>query len=138
MQSWKSVLTLGLLTALLLPARAQNTAYQTFKATVPYEFKIGKHKFKPGAYELIVVGPGLMVVRDARGQVLTRLLTRAIQGPQTTSPPHWVFEVRKGPVQLTSVWMQNNAWGLEILGEEVAMQQNRHVTLQKQLILSPR
>lgn len=138
MQSWKSLVTMGLLTASLLPARAQNVVLQTFRATVPYEFKIGNHKFKPGAYELVVLGPGLMVVRDAKGKVLARLVTRAVQGPQTVSPPRWVFETQKGHARLTSIWMQNNAWGLEILGEEVAMQQRPPVKLQEQLILSPR
>jgi hypothetical protein len=36
-----------------------------------------------------------------------------------------VFNVHGGKSTLASVWMPNHAWGLEILGEEIAMRPSR-------------
>ena len=138
MQLWKALFSLSLLATSLLPAWAQNTKLPAFKATVPHEFKIGNHKFKAGMYELVVVGPGLMLVRDAKGKLLTRLLTRAVPGPQTDMPSHVVFEKQKGPYRLASLWIQNSAGGLEILGEDVAIGQSRPVQPIQPILLPPR
>ena len=118
---WKLAVAPALLAALMLPAKAQTQTYQTFKAQVPFEFEVGNHKEKAGTYELIVVGPGLMVVRDAKAHVLARLLTRSIQRDPADVPARMVFESQKGKTRLSAVWMANNAWGLEILGDEIAM-----------------
>jgi hypothetical protein len=135
MPSWKSLLLSGLLAASLVPAAAQNNTVPALKATVPHEFKIGNHKFKAGAYELIVVGPGLMLVRDAKGHVLTRLLTRSIPGPGSDMPAHLVFESQKGPYRLASVWLQNSNSGLEILGEDLGIVQSRPVRQHEPVVL---
>jgi hypothetical protein len=131
---WKPALATALLAALLLPAKAQTHTYQAFKAQVPFEFRVGNHTLKAGTYELLIVGPGLIVVRDAKGRVVTRVLTRSIHRNESEAPPRMIFENQKGKTWLSAVWMTNNAWGLEILGEEIAMRPNPPATMMDPII----
>jgi hypothetical protein len=107
--------------AILLPAQEQKRTYQSFNANVPFNFSIGDRKLHAGYYEFVVIGPGLMVMRDARAKVLARLLTRPLQGQERETPPRFVFTNKEGHARLSSIWMEKGKEGYEILGEEVAM-----------------
>jgi hypothetical protein len=126
MHSWKSIVTLILLVALLAPAAVQARAYQTFTAEVPFEFTVGDHKFKPGTYTFVILGPGLVAVENAKKRVLTTLVTRDIRTPDGSSSaaPHVFFDKQKGRLHLASLWMGDSAKGLEIVGEQVAIPQS--------------
>ena len=117
------VLTGLLMAATLLSAQAQKRSYQSFNAEVPFAFNIGDHKFHAGYYELLVVGPGLMVVRDAHAHVLTRLMTRELRPVESPAASRFVFEGKKGHLRLTSIWGENGKQGYEIVGEEVSARQ---------------
>jgi hypothetical protein len=125
MHAWQSIVAPILLVALLAPVAAQARTYQTFTAEVPFEFTIGDRKFKPGTYTFVILGPGLMAVEDAKKRVLTTLVTREIRTADAVPSPHMFFDKRKGRNHLASIWMGNNARGLEIVGEQVAIRQNQ-------------
>ena len=125
MRSWKAIVVLSLLVALLAPAAVQARSYQTFTADVPFEFTIGDRKFKPGTYTFVILGPGLMVVEDAKKHALTTLVTRDVRSEDTTSPPHIFFDKQKGHNHLASIWMGNGPQGLQIVGEQVAIRQGQ-------------
>lgn len=124
MYSWKSIMVLILLVALLAPVAAHARAYQTFTVNVPFEFTSGARKFKPGTYIFVILGPGLVAVEDAKKHVLTIVITRDIRSADAASSPHVFFDQQKGHAHLASIWMGNGPRGLEIVGEQVAMQQN--------------
>jgi hypothetical protein len=125
MRSWKSIIVLSLLVALLAPAAVQARSYQTFTADVPFEFTIGDRKFKPGTYTFVILGPGLMAVEDKKKHVLTTLITRDIRSAETASSPHIFFDKQKGVNHLDSIWMGNGPQGLQVVGEQVAIRQNQ-------------
>jgi hypothetical protein len=122
--SWKSLVALTLLVALLAPVVALARAYQTFTVDVPFEFTIGERKFKPGTYIFVILGPGLIALENGKKHVITTLVTRDIRAADDTASPHMYFENRKGHKHLASIWMGNGGKGLEVVGEQVAMRQN--------------
>lgn len=124
MRSWKSIIALTVLAALLAPITVLARSYQTFTVDVPFEFTIGERKFKPGTYTFVILGPGLMAVENAKKHVLTTLVTRDIRSAEDiSSAPRAFFDKRKGRNHLASVWMGNGRPGVEIVGEQVAMRQ---------------
>jgi hypothetical protein len=124
--SWKSIIALTLLIALLIPVAGQAHVYQGFSVDVPFAFAIGDHKFKAGTYVFVILGPGLMAVQDSRKHLITTLMTRDIRSEEAAnSTPHLVFGNKKGHSYLVSIWLGNGPQGLEILGEEVAMRQTQ-------------
>src|SRR5262249_32482933 len=70
----KRILQLSLLAAslgaLLAPALAHARTYEVMHANVPFKFNIGDRTFRPGHYQLIFVGPGLIALRDSHGHVI--------------------------------------------------------------------
>jgi hypothetical protein len=125
MYSWKSIVALILLVALLAPVAAHPRAYQTYTVNVPFEFTSGARKFKAGTYIFVILGPGLVAVEDAKKHVLTILITRDIRTADAASFPHVFFDQQKGHAHLASIWMGNGPQGLEVVGEQVAMRQNQ-------------
>ncbi len=121
--AWAIILLMSAALTCLLPAGAQDHSYQTFKTKVAFRFKAGNRMLKAGTYELVVVGPGLLVLRDEKAHPLMTLLTRTILQDERPAPARWVFSNNNGESTLAQVWMPNNQWGLEILGEEVAMRE---------------
>jgi hypothetical protein len=109
--SWKSIIALTLLVALLAPVVARARAYQTFTVDVPFEFTIGDRKFKPGTYIFVILGPGLMAVENSKKHVITTLMTRDIRAADAAVSPHMYFENKKGHTHLASIWMGNGSQG---------------------------
>lgn len=121
MQSWRSSLSLFLLASVLMHAAgAQTRKYLAFDAKVPFSFSVGDRKFHAGDYQFVVVGSGLMAMRDGHGNMLTTLLTRDLRGDERSGGPRLVFEKTKGLTRLTSIWMEKGIQGFEIMREEVA------------------
>lgn len=120
MHSWKNaILICVLIVAGLLPAGAQNRHLQSFNSEVPFEFKIGDRKFHAGYYEFVVLGPGIMAMRDRRAHVLAMLMTRQLQGQERDVAPRFIFQNSKGHMRLSSIWNAKGAEGYEILGEDM-------------------
>lgn len=122
MPSWRSSLSLFLLAFVLMHAAgAQTRTYLAFESNVPFSFSVGDRKFHAGNYQFLVVGAGLMAMRDGHGNMLTTLLTRDLRGEERSgSQPRLVFEKSKNHTRLTSIWMAKGIQGFEILREEVA------------------
>ena len=64
----------------LLPTLAQARSYNVVSSDVPFKFQIGERTFKPGRYDFIMAGPGVVAMRDSRGRIVANIATR----PKTT------------------------------------------------------
>jgi hypothetical protein len=121
----KRLLQLSLLAAslgaILAPALAHARTYDVMHANVPFKFNIGDRTFRPGHYQLIFVGPGLIALRDSHEHVIASLVTRSTgtDGPSPVSK--LVFSRQTKHPQLAQIWIENRSQVLEVLGEEVAM-----------------
>lgn len=126
MHSWKSIVALTLLVALLAPVVVLARTYRTYTVDVPFEFTIGDRKFKPGTYIFVILGPGLMALENSKKHVITTLITRDIRAVDDADSPHTYFDSRKGHKHLVALWMGKGEGGrgLEVVGEQVAMRQN--------------
>jgi hypothetical protein len=120
----KRFLTLGVLAALFLPAMAQARSYDVMHADVPFKFEIGHRTFRPGHYDFIIVGPGLLALRDAHAHIIASLVVRERETntPQQTSK--LTFNRQKKNFQLAEVWIERHSQVLEVVGEELAIQQH--------------
>ena len=118
---WRSCILTLLISAILLPAAAQSKSYKAFDSDVPFPFHVGEHKFRPGHYQFVVVGAGLMVMRDSRAHVLSRLITRQVPGQDHEGPSQLWFEKNKGDRKLRGIWDGPGTY--EIMGEEVPVYQ---------------
>jgi hypothetical protein len=107
-----------LLAVCVLPAHAGT--YDALNADVPFKFKIGDRAFRPGQYQFVLVGNGLVAVRDARKRVIATLLARPVETevPATTK---LVFESKKKDKQLAEIWLEHHSQMLRILGEQPAI-----------------
>jgi hypothetical protein len=116
-----STLLAALAAALLLPASAQVRTYNVLTADVPFKFNIGDRTFRPGHYQFIFVGTGLLALRDAKAHTVASLITRPIEtgGPSPTTK--LVFDTRKKNARLSRIWVENRSQVLEVLGEQLAM-----------------
>jgi len=113
---------LALLLASLLPAEAQVRTYDVITATVPFKFTVGDQTFRPGEYQFIVVGVGLLALRDEHRHVIASLVTRAIETGEPSLTTQLVFtNKKKGSKQLTRVILANRSQVLEVIGEQLAM-----------------
>jgi hypothetical protein len=121
----KLLLQFALLAAALLAcqpgASAQARTYDALKADVPFKFNIGNRTFKPGQYHFVIVGAGLMAVRDARLRVVASLITRLVDADTPSAPGRLVFETEKKRHRLARILMEDHAQSLEILGEQVGL-----------------
>lgn len=118
----KQVLQAALLAALLgtlvKPAAAQARTYDVLTADVPFKFNIGNRTFRPGQYQFIMVGNGLLALRDEKAHVIGSLTTRSIEtgAPATTSK--LVFDTKTKHARLAQIWLSGSSQIVEILGEE--------------------
>ncbi len=121
--SLQSVLLIAMVLASSLPSCAQEGVYQSFKADVPFKFRIGSRNFAPGQYQFIVVGPGLLALTNSKDRVVARLLTRSIRKTGIQSASHLVFHKTGKHLQLGEIWAEGKDLGLQVLGEEAAVRQ---------------
>lgn len=117
----KRFLQLTLLVAMLLPVLAQARTYDVMHAEVPFKFDIGSRTFRPGHYDFIMVGPGLVALRDSHSHIIASLVVR---GRETEAPlpiSKLMFNKQKKHFQLAEVWMEKHSQVLEVVGEELAV-----------------
>ncbi len=107
-----------LLAVCALPAHAGT--YDALNVNVPFKFKIGDRAFRAGQYQFVLVGNGLIAVRDARERVVATLLARPVETevPATTK---LVFKSKKKDKQLAEIWLEHHSQMLKVLGEQPAI-----------------
>ena len=111
------------LLAALLAAAAQAKTYDCVDASVPFKFDIGHRTFRPGHYQLVIVGNGVLAVRDARKHVIALVITRQIQNGGPAVETKLVFAGDKKHPRLSQIVIANRSQALEVLGEELAIRQ---------------
>jgi hypothetical protein len=123
-QTMKRLLLLTLLAVLLaawlLPATAHARTYDVLNADVPFKFQIGARSFRPGHYQFVLVGPGLVALRDSHEHVIATLVTRSRDTDGPASATKLVFNKQKKHSQLAQIWMENRSQVLDVVGEEMA------------------
>ena len=121
----KFLLHLTLLAAVQLAclpaAAAQARTYDAFNADVPFKFNIGNRTFQSGHYQFVIVGAGLMVLRDAKARTVASLITRSVDSGGPSPSSRLVFKTEKKHYQLARIVMEKRSQVLEILGEQLAM-----------------
>jgi hypothetical protein len=103
-----SVLAVSL-AAFVRPAAAADAhthTYEVITADVPFQFYIGERSFAPGQYQFIMVGNGLLAVRDTGKHFVASLVTRSATagGPAANK---LVFTHRKKRPYLTQLFVEN-------------------------------
>lgn len=116
-----AALFIAALAFLLLSPAAQARSYDVFAADVPFSFNVGDRTFRPGHYEFIVAGPGLVAMRDGQKEVVGSFVTRAINANTPAPSSKLVFVNAKKHQQLTQIWLENRPEGIQILGEQLAI-----------------
>lgn len=107
----------------LLAAAAQAKTYETVTIDVPFKFSIGERTFRPGHYQLVIKGNGLLALRDAHEHTIASLVTRTVEMGEPAADTHLVFRMKNNHVFLAQVQMEHRSQALEVLGEELAMRQ---------------
>jgi hypothetical protein len=104
----------------VLPAHAHT--YEGLDVEVPFKFKIGDRAFRPGRYQFVMVGNGVVALRDAKRRVIASLVARPIQTGAPVTQNKLVFRTKKKDKLLSQIWIENRAQVLDVLGEQMAMQ----------------
>lgn len=121
----KRFLQLSLLVALLLPALAHARSYDVMHAEVPFKFDIGNRTFRPGHYDFIMVGPGLVALRDSRAHIIASLVVRARETNAPLPTSKLMFNKQSKHFQLAEMWIEKRSQVLEVVGEELALRPAR-------------
>jgi len=116
-----STLSLLLVLASLLPAGAQVRMYQAIGADVPFKFTVGERSFAPGHYDFILVGAGLIAVRDHHRHLVASLVTRSSEEAKPSERTRLVFDRSKKKARLEKIYVESRAEVLEVVGEQLAM-----------------
>jgi hypothetical protein len=119
-----ATLLAALLAACQQSAMAQARTYDALGVDVPFKFNIGNRTFRPGHYQFVLVGPGLVALRDAKAHTIASLITRSIEIGWPAPETKLVFETKKKQTQLARICIQFRLQVLEVLGEQVAMRQS--------------
>ncbi len=118
----RTVVILASLAVLTKPAFART--YDVMDANVPFKFKVGDRMFRPGHYQLIMVGNGLVAVRDAHAHIVASILTRPVEMGAAASETKLIFKNEKNNKRLNEIWLGTRRQILEVLGEELAVRQS--------------
>jgi hypothetical protein len=140
--SWKSQVLVFSLAALLLAGaaaqdqpQAHERTYPTFAVAVPFKFSVGQRTFHAGRYQFILLGPGLLALCDLeKKRMVATLLTRPMQTTTVPTATKAVFTNDRKYVRLTSILLEHQAQGLEVLGEEVAIRQSPSAAVPRSLL----
>lgn len=117
----QAALFAALLSAVLLPTVAQARTYECFSVDVPFRFYVGNRTFSPGHYEIILAGPGLVALRDAKAHDVASLVTRSIESGEPASESKLVFKTQKKHQLLAQIYIASRSQVLEVMGEELAI-----------------
>ena len=105
---------------LFLSPSSQARSHEGFTTDVPFKFNVGERTFRPGHYEFIFAGSGLVALRDGQKKIVASFVTRSIAAAKPASASKLVFSNRKKRQHLIQIWIENRAEGVEIIGEELA------------------
>jgi hypothetical protein len=111
------------LVAGLLSARAQERTYKVLTADIPFKFDVGNRTFHSGRYQFIMVGTGLLAMRDGHSHTVASLVARPVESASPALYTRLVFLPGKKRLHLAQVWLENHTVMLEVMGEELAFQQ---------------
>ncbi len=123
----KRCLQLTLLATCLatLPLAAQARTYHVLSTDVPFKFDVGHRTFRPGHYQFILIGPGLLAMRDSRERIIASLISRSRETGGPAPASKLVFNTpKKHHAQLAEIWIKDRSQVLEVMGEEVAVRQS--------------
>jgi hypothetical protein len=93
----------GSLMVVFLSLAGAGYAQQAIKATVPFEFSVGKNTFPAGEYRVVRVGATILQVEGSRNQPSIFVLTAPLTSIKTFSPK-LKFKVENGQHVLSQVW----------------------------------
>lgn len=106
---------------LVLPGGSQARTYDVITASVPFKFTVGDRAFRPGQYEFIVVGVGLLAVRNEQRHIIAALVTRSVETSEASLTTKLVFKKKKSRSQLVRIALANRTQALDVIGEQLAM-----------------
>jgi hypothetical protein len=112
------------LAALPLSVAAQARTYEVLSTNVPFKFNVGHRSFRPGHYQFILLGPGLLAMRDSHARIIASVISRSRETGGPAPATKLVFDTPKNHrAQLAEIWIENRSQVLEITGEEFAVRQ---------------
>lgn len=111
--------------ATLLPTVAEAKSYQVLSSYVPFKFQIGDRTFKPGRYDFIMAGPGIVAMRDEHEHFVASITTRSRTTGGVAISPKLVFNTHKKTAQLIQIWATAGEPGMDVTGEEMSLRQSR-------------
>lgn len=127
-KAWSTVQRLFLLTlivlstaAILAPAKAHAGAYEVYTADVPFTFQIGEHVFRPGQYQFIFAGNGVVAIRDAHARTIASVITRSIPTGSSAPANKLIFATRNKHTRLAAIRRAAQSQAMEVLGEQLPM-----------------
>ena len=99
-------------------------AQQTIKATVPFEFSVGKQIFPAGEYRVTSIGDSLLTVQGERNMPTIFVLTQPMSSLKTFNPK-LRFQVENGQHVLSEVWSEGaSGYKLFVPKQRLAIVQN--------------
>lgn len=111
---------------LLMSASGESRKYPGVQAEVTSEFSIARRTFRRGTYQFLLVGPGLLAIRNPHGPVLAVFMTRPLKSFSSSSPGSLIFRKHKKQMQLKELWPLGQEQRLEIVAEEPALPPNQY------------
>ena len=106
--------------ATFLPTVAEAKSYQVLSSYVPFNFQIGDRTFKPGRYDFIMAGPGIVAMRDEHEHFVASITTRSRTNGGVTISPKLVFNTHTKTAQLIQIWAAKGEPCMDVVGEETA------------------
>jgi hypothetical protein len=107
--------------ATFLPTMAEAKSYQVLSSYVPFKFQVGERTFKPGRYEFILAGPGMVAMRDEHDHIVAAITTRPRTAAGFATSAKLVFNNHTKTAQLIQIWAAPNQPGLDVTGEDLAV-----------------
>jgi len=104
--------------ATLLPTVAEAKSYQVLSSYVPFKFQIGERTFKPGRYDFIIAGPGIVAMRDEHEHFVASIATRSRTAGGVAMRAKLVFNTHTKTAQLIQIWAATGQPGMDVVGEE--------------------
>ena len=92
------------------------------KATIPFDFSIGKQSFSAGEYSLKPSVQHTMLLRNDRGQVLTSIATNSVESSGAALSTKLVFNGYSGRYFLAQVWQEGNNRGQQVIKSPVEIE----------------
>jgi hypothetical protein len=107
--------------ATFLPTVAEAKSYQVLSSYVPFNFQIGDRTFKPGRYDFIMAGPGIVAMRDEHEHFVASITTKSRTTGGVAISPKLVFNTHTKTAQLIQIWATKGEPGMDVVGEETAV-----------------